>query len=196
MTVNTGLCMIAVKLKDTYQLPMNGQDIKVIKVQPADLNALVALEQLSFESHNYPLSKRQFSHFINHGHVLFLVIKIKDELIGYALFLIRKNSSMTHLYSIAVHPKFRRLQLGKCLMEKAIAELHTMKLQRISLEVRIDNEAALNFYRQIGFKFLGKYVGYYADGTDAFRMEMRIESSPLFQRNDIMNSYGENKSYE
>ncbi|HVV68415.1 MAG TPA: N-acetyltransferase [Gammaproteobacteria bacterium] len=155
-------------------LATNAEKVKIVKAVPTDLNALVALEQLSFQASDYPLSRRQFSHFIHHGHVLFLTIKIQELIIGYALFLLRKNSTAAHLHSLALHPDYHGMGLGKHLMEIAILEIQNQKLQKIRLEVRVDNYAALNFYSKLGFKPIVRCVGFYADGADALKMEYNL----------------------
>lgn len=160
--------------KNISPLAAHAEEVRIVKATNKDLNALVALEQLSFEAHDYPLSRRQFSHFINHGHVLFLTIKIQESIVGYALFLLRKNSIAAHLFSLALHPCYRRLGLGQRLMEKAILEIRSLKLQKIRLEARIDNHTALNFYSRLGFKPVAKCTDFYADGADAVRMEYKV----------------------
>jgi len=41
----------------------------------------------------------------------------------------------------------------------------------LRLEVRPDNEAAINLYRRLGYRQIGTYPRFYADKSDALRYE-------------------------
>ncbi|MGB3840666.1 MAG: GNAT family N-acetyltransferase, partial [Rhodanobacter sp.] len=46
---------------------------------------------------------------------------------------------------------------------------------RLRLEVRPDNAAAIRLYERAGFRRFGAYRRYYEDGTDAWRYEQALD---------------------
>ena len=54
---------------------------------------------------------------------------------------------------LAVHPAHRRQGLGRLLMDEAETRLRGLGCPKVNLQVRNSNEAAREFYRQIGYTF-------------------------------------------
>ena len=79
-----------------------------------------------------------------------------------------------HLYNIAVREDFQRQGIAGRLMTFLIRKAQTEDMQRILLEVRASNHAAIQFYQQSGFRELYLRKGYYDDGEDARVMERHI----------------------
>lgn len=74
------------------------------------------------------------------------------------------------LYSIAVLPQYRSLQLGKKLMAHCIEQAGLKNLGKISLEAMEQNKPLISWYEQFGFKTSGLLKDYYAKGIDAVKM--------------------------
>ena len=55
------------------------------------------------------------------------------------------------------------------------ALLKAVDAKRVILDVRVNNEKGLNFYKKNGFKQINVRKNYYLDGTDALVMEKIIE---------------------
>jgi ribosomal protein S18 acetylase RimI-like enzyme len=53
---------------------------------------------------------------------------------------------------LAVAPEHQRRGYGRKLVEKAMAELAKMGCQKLNLQVRKGNAAAVEFYKHVGFK--------------------------------------------
>ena len=53
---------------------------------------------------------------------------------------------------LAVHPDRRRQGLGRLLMDEAERRLRALGCPKVNLQVRTSNEAAREFYRQIGYR--------------------------------------------
>ena len=70
------------------------------------------------------------------------------------------------LENMAVLPAFRRLGAGSALLAVLLAEAAARKAERILLEVRPSNEAAIRLYRQGGFELLARRPGYYRDPAE------------------------------
>ncbi len=79
------------------------------------------------------------------------------------------------IISIAVDPKYRRLGMGKKLINYIIRKSKRMKLKNIALEVKTINGKAIKFYEKIGFKTVKILKRYYKDGKSAQRMIFRLK---------------------
>jgi ribosomal-protein-alanine N-acetyltransferase len=82
----------------------------------------------------------------------------------------------SELETIAVAAQSRRRGLASRLFEDLVEELRAAGANEILLEVRCSNEAALGFYRSLGFKQSGRRSGYYADPIeDAIQMSLSLD---------------------
>ena len=96
------------------------------------------------------------------------VAKNQDEIVGYicgtALF------EEGELPKVAVREDYRGMGLGGKLVDSLIACMKTRGVEKVFLEARISNVAALGLYSSKGFETLRKRAKYYPDGEDAVEM--------------------------
>jgi len=88
-----------------------------------------------------------------------LIASREGVMAGFAI--MRFGDHQAHLFLLAVRPDFRRTGIGRSMMEWLEKSCRTAGIQAIRLEVRASNRAALRFYRQLGYRFLGQVAGYY-----------------------------------
>lgn len=108
----------------------------------------------------------------------------KGRVVGYILAKIDEETKEGepphgHVTSISVLRSYRRLGIAKKLMlqsQEAMAAIY--KAAFCSLHVRKSNRAALGLYRDtLGFTVKDIEKGYYADGEDAYAMELSLRDS-------------------
>lgn len=76
-----------------------------------------------------------------------------------------------HISTLAVHPSFRGLGIGRMLLEETLDQSARRGAEIATLEVRISNAVAINLYQKLGFEVVGRRPGYYRDnGEDALLM--------------------------
>ncbi|HEX6927945.1 MAG TPA: peptidase C39 family protein, partial [Gammaproteobacteria bacterium] len=138
----------------------------------ADLDALYDLETRSFDSDR--LSRRSFRRMITQAHADLLVYEIAGVLEGYALVLYHKGTHLARLYSIAVDSAARGRGLGRILLQAAEAAALARGCITMRLEIRSDNTAAANLYRDSGYRQFGTWLDYYEDHADALRMDKSL----------------------
>jgi [ribosomal protein S18]-alanine N-acetyltransferase len=150
-------------------------DIVVRAAEPADLEAIHALEVAAFATDR--LSRRALRRFIGAAHRPLIVAKFGPALAGYALLAIRKDSKTARIYSLAVDPRQGRRGVGRALLQacERYARGHGRCVLR--LEVRYDNPAAIALYEKFGYRQFGRYPGYYADGAEALRFEKTLRTA-------------------
>jgi ribosomal protein S18 acetylase RimI-like enzyme len=102
----------------------------------------------------------------------------KEEIIGFVIadrFRPRRASrSMGKIITIDVVPQAQHSGLGTLLMASAEAELKQAGCDYVSLEVAVDNEPALRFYKKHGYSVLKVLPHYYLDSIDGLLMGKRL----------------------
>jgi [ribosomal protein S18]-alanine N-acetyltransferase len=79
------------------------------------------------------------------------------------------------ILTLDVLPEARRLGLASQLMEQCEQRLRLLGCVDIYLETAVDNEAALQLYRKLGYEILRVLPGYYSShALDAFQMGKRL----------------------
>lgn len=80
-----------------------------------------------------------------------------------------------HVNNVATHRGYRRIGVGRGLMERAIDEARSRGAAHAVLEVRASNEGAQLMYRNLGFNFVGRRRDYYRLPTeDALVMKLQF----------------------
>ncbi|HWP94659.1 MAG TPA: GNAT family N-acetyltransferase [Gammaproteobacteria bacterium] len=152
--------------------PESSARIRVRPARPADLDALVRLEETCFRGDR--LSRRSLRHALTRGAGAFLVAVMAGALVGYAMVSVHSNRTAARLYSIAVAPRARGRGVGRRLLAAAERAARGRGCDRLRLEARIDNRAAMRLYRSRGYLPFARWSRYYEDGCDALRFEKRL----------------------
>ena len=136
----------------------------------ADLDRVMEIEESSFEDDAYPQS--QFEELYKEHPDGFVVAEVLKDVVGYAIAYVSGNKAKFD--SLAVDSHFRCLGIGGKLTEHFIERFKGKGVKICSLEVRPTNEAAINFYKGLGFGVDETLKGYYDDGGNAYLMKMNI----------------------
>ncbi len=139
------------------------------KATLSDLDALVALENHSFDSDR--LSRRSFRHLLSRANAITLLDEQQGQVIGYAMVLFNMGTSLARLYSIAVDERYRGQGIARQLVEAAEQAALDGECVMLRLEVRSDNTASQALFRHLGYNQFGHYDDYYEDHMDALRFE-------------------------
>ena len=102
----------------------------------------------------------------------------EDRLVGYAV--LYRLPFEAELQTIAVIAEARRCGVARALLGSLIGEANRWGSERLLLEVRASNRAALGLYETLGFQRDGRRRGYYrnCDGQreDALLMSMALDA--------------------
>jgi ribosomal protein S18 acetylase RimI-like enzyme len=135
----------------------------------SDVPVLVELENRCFETD--VLSARSFRHFLTRGNADLFLDEEDGTLRGYCLVLYQRNTSLARLYSIAVHPKYRKQGIAHALLTYAEGRALNEGATRMRLEVSQHNRTAQKLYRELGYDEFAVFLDYYEDHANALRME-------------------------
>lgn len=131
-----------------------------------DLAALLSLEEICFKEETF--NEKQVRYLLHKAKSIVLVAAIEEKIIGSIIVLIRNNISHARIYSLNVHPLYRRSGIGSSLMDAAIKLLKEKGFRKITLEAGINNRAARRLYKSRGFVADKILRNYYKDGCNAF----------------------------
>lgn len=102
----------------------------------------------------------------------------KEGLIGYAS--VARLPFEAELQAILVAEPHRRQGVAGCLLQAVIAQARDWECERLLLEVRAGNVAALRLYQRLGFVQDGRRRGYYPSRkAEASREDALLMSLPL-----------------
>ena len=86
----------------------------------------------------------------------------------------RMAADEAEVLTLAVLPERRCQGLGRALLDAAMAEVRRRGAARLTLEVAVDNVAARRLYQSAGFAQVGRRDRYYANGSDALVLQIRL----------------------
>ncbi|MDG6244751.1 MAG: ribosomal protein S18-alanine N-acetyltransferase [Methanolobus sp.] len=137
--------------------------------QPCDFEEVMEIESDAFSEHN-PFLYMNFYEMNNEG---FFVAEQNGYIVG---FVVGYQSSLSEgrIFSLAVRDGFRSMGIGAKLMDSIVSVFATNFLQYASLETRLSNERAQEFYERMGFIPCWREHGYYSDGEDGVIMKKRL----------------------
>lgn len=121
----------------------------------ADLARVLEIEASSY---GFPWSEGIFRDCLRVGYVCRVVV-IDDMIVGYGILsaLVRE----AHILNLCLDNRYRRMGLGRRLLEHLLALAMQKNVQEVFLEVRPSNLSALSLYRNCGFEQVGRRHNYY-----------------------------------
>lgn len=79
-----------------------------------------------------------------------------------------------HITAVAVHPDYRRLGLGRAVVQGLLGLAQRAGAQRATLEVSSANQAAKALYAGLGFQEVAVRRAYYRNGDDALIQYLKL----------------------
>lgn len=101
-----------------------------------------------------------------------LVDEEVDQVTGYAI--VSLVYEIAELQRIAVVPALRGTGVGRRILDGVVELAAGAGAERLLLEVREDNAAALRLYRAAGFTEIDRRPAYYRDGTTAVVLQLDL----------------------
>jgi ribosomal protein S18 acetylase RimI-like enzyme len=151
--------------------------LHVRQYQPEDFPRLLEIDQACFIE-GIAYSIEEMGYFVGMPTAISLVGEQDEEIMGFIIadrFRPRRASrSMGKIITIDVAPGAQHSGLGTLLMSSAEGELKQAGCDYVSLEVAVDNEAALRFYKKHGYSVLKVLPRYYLDSIDGLLMGKRL----------------------
>lgn len=141
--------------------------LSVKKAEHSDIEAVSIIEKESIDLWTI----NQFYNELACSFSIFLVARVDGEIAAYII--AWRVTDELQINSIAVKSKFRRMGLGKTLIDEAVKFYNDYKPEKIILEVAEKNTQAILFYLRNGFIKSGLRKNFYIN-DNAILMEKKL----------------------
>ena len=150
-----------------------------LTVRPADagdVDAIAALEEAAFPRDPWSTGLVEEGVLGRVPTTSYLVAERDRSFVGYAAVSVVQD--VAELQRIAAVAGARRTGVATALLAAVDARAAAGGAERLLLEVREDNVAAIAFYARAGFAEIARRPRYYRDGTDAVVLERFVRMAP------------------
>lgn len=154
-----------------------------------DMADVLAIERQSFE---FAWNEEDFLCCLRQRNCIGMVAERDDRIVGFMIYELQK--SKLHILNFAVHPEFRRQNVGTQMVEKLVNKLSQQRRREILLEVRETNLGAQMFFRGQEFKAVHVLRNHYDDTSeDAYVMRFQLfpgeEEATAYQPKNRISEY-------
>lgn len=133
----------------------------VRKMTSQDIDEVMQIEKQSF---TLPWSRESYLGELKNKFATYLVCDCEGEIAGYGgIWVVFEEA---HITNVAVGTSSRQAGIGNTLMEELEKVAREKKAQRILLEVRPSNQAALKMYHNLNYLPTGLRKQYYSDNNE------------------------------
>ena len=141
----------------------------IVRLQKKDIANIVALHKTCSFSDGW--NEQMLESAFDNNYNAFGVTQ-KGELVAYIGF--DAGLYEYEFQTVLVNPLFRKQGFAKALINQMIDMAKQNNIESIFLEVRENNQSAINLYQGFGFKVISKRNKYYFDGENALVMKKEI----------------------
>lgn len=146
---------------------MKKGDINIRRIRQSDLKRIRTLaNRMLRETYSEELIGHLFERFQH----CFLVAASDEDIYGFVLGVPLDNLTL-RILMLAVDKNSQRMGIGTNLLIAAKKYATLRRMNSLTLEVGVDNNAAQEFYMSGGFSITGLLENYYQDKTDAYVMK-------------------------
>jgi len=124
-------------------------------MEHADLDTIIEIEGVAYQ---FPWSRQIFADCLMAGY-LTSVLDTGTRIIGYSI--LSTAAAEAHILNLCIEPDCQRQGYGQQMLDHLLEYADTVGVERIFLEVRPSNEAAIRLYEGNGFVQLGVRKSYY-----------------------------------
>jgi ribosomal-protein-alanine N-acetyltransferase len=155
---------------------MKSSDLILELARPADATAIATMSRDLIEfGLSWRWTPQRVAASIRAPEVNVLVARIHQQTAGFAI--MRYGEHVAHLDLLGVGPQYRRLGVGRQLIDWLEKCALVAGIIQVVLEVRAQNEGAQLFYKRLGYRPLVQLPGYYQGVEAAVRMGRDLRAS-------------------
>lgn len=137
---------------------------------------------IEHEAYPDPWTQGMFRQEIESRNSHFYVVQLNDEIVGYGGFWLVLDEA--HVTKVTVAEAHRGRGFGRRLMEYLLERSTWYGAASIRLEVREQNDPAIQLYASLGFKRIGLRPGYYAKTNETAVVMFRNLDAPEAEASD------------
>jgi [ribosomal protein S18]-alanine N-acetyltransferase len=144
-----------------------------------DFDALWRIDQACFRA-GIAYSRRELAWYMRRSRAFTLLAEQQEDgKFEIAGFIVAESdpAGPGHILTIDVHPRFQRAKLGSRLLKAAEGRLIEEKCRSVLLEVAVDNQPAITFYKRHSYSIIETLPRYYMNSVDALVMGKHLTES-------------------
>jgi len=150
--------------------------MKVNSVTYKDIDKIYELEKATFEENAF--TRELFLKLVK-LHLLFLKLEkgfLNKKIIGFII-VIKDKKDRANLINFLVDKSYRNKGWGSFLLQHSLDRIKTNypKINRILLNVNVDNSPAIHVYKKFHFRITEKIDNYYNNGDSAYVMKLGLK---------------------
>ena len=159
--------------------------LNIKSLTPSEVAEIVALDQLCLGG---LWTAEAYLREIDSPNSTLVILQIRDnqlehhqaQMIGMAC--LWSIVDEAHITLLGIHPDYRRQGLGQLLLLNLLEDAIARQLKWATLEVNVNNIAAIELYQKLGFQVAGRRKGYYQPaGDDALVLWLKGIEQPEFK---------------
>ena len=132
-----------------------------------DVPETMAINRLSFD-HPWQ-DDDELMHHMKRRNTIGMVAELDGRIVGYCVYSLYKQH--IQIESMAVHPAYRGLGLGRVLVERLLGKLSHQRRDRVCVDVRETDLPDQTYFRHLDFWAYSIRHGHFRDtGEDAYQM--------------------------
>jgi [ribosomal protein S18]-alanine N-acetyltransferase len=144
---------------------------------PNDFEAIWKLDQICF-AENIAYSRDEMRMYLALRSSFCIIAEVDGTLAGFTI-MDHRPSRPGYMVTIDVAPEMRRYGVATALLQEVETRLQRAGGTAIRLEVAINNQGAIDFYKRHGFRDIGRKPGYYNGQLDALSMKKELTKTEL-----------------
>jgi len=146
--------------------------MKIKDVNKNDLDEISYLEEKTFGIDAF--SKDLIKKLIKNKLLFIKMVDETDKILGLSIS-IENAKNEANLINFLIREENQNHGLGALLLKKTIDEIKgKKKFRSIVLNVKVDNDIAINLYKKFGFEILKRIEGYYYSGASSVYMKLQL----------------------
>lgn len=140
-----------------------------------DIDKVAFAETDPYGSYEHMLSR------ITYGKISSYIVKnTSNQIVGYYQLEPIRNKNL-YIYSMGLKPEYRHTKQGYLAIQKAWNDIleyaDKNNVESLSLHVESGNKSLVNLYKSLGFKIAQTLPYFYANGSEAYYMQMKINKN-------------------
>ena len=147
--------------------------MQIRDIHSDDIPVLVRLDRLCFPlSIAFPSSVLKA--YLKRKNIIARLWEDSDRIIAFIMGFYDKKAA--EIVTLDVHPGYRRIGLGRRLLQLLEKEAENKGIEYIFLHVAVENQPAIRLYRQEDFQEIGRRTRYYGTIGDAILMMTAVSA--------------------
>jgi ribosomal-protein-alanine N-acetyltransferase len=144
--------------------------MNIRRAETGDLAQIVQIEALCFpEETAFP--PKMFAYLIRYA-VSLVACRPEKKVLGFVMGYTSGRAGA--VYTLDVHPDYRRMGIGSSLISALEAELQALGAESVRLEAATEAPEAIDLYRKAGYREREIVRNYYGAGKHALRMHKAL----------------------